>query len=66
MSALTAAKRAELEAELVVLETRLTALNAAYTSVLGINLDGDFSQFNMESHQKIYTGLNIVLSLLWK
>ena len=34
MSALTAAKRTELGDELTVLETRLSALNTAYTSVL--------------------------------
>lgn len=34
MSGLTAAKRTEIEAELTVLETRLAALNTAYTSVL--------------------------------
>jgi len=34
MSALTAAKRTEIEAELIALETELTALSAAYTSVL--------------------------------
>ena len=34
MSALTAAKRTEIEAELTALETELTALQAAYTSVL--------------------------------
>jgi hypothetical protein len=34
MSALTAAKRTELEAELTVLETRLAALNTAYNSIL--------------------------------
>ena len=34
MSALTAAKRTEIEAELEALETELTALSAAYASVL--------------------------------
>lgn len=34
MSALTAAKRTEIEAELTALETELTALESAYTNVL--------------------------------